>query len=769
MDKIKRIILDTIGWILDHKKIVFVYIPLALSVLFFIYVVHVYFSWQNDRDKSLEKLAKYKMLIDRTEDLKKGNSYNYSDVDLTAKVVDIPTRIYDRNNEIIGEFFEQKREIVPYDFIPEWIIKSVIASEDRDFYKHRGISSRGILRAFFMNVLHLGVVQGGSTITQQLAKVLFTDMERSIKRKIYETFCAMDIEKKYDKQDILSMYLNLIYFGNGAYGVESAAKMFFGTSVRDLNDVECAMIVATISSPKTYSPIFNLNNSVRKTKRVLQSLSDAGFITEKKAEYNYKKFLKKWDVVFDKNGNASSSIIGSFIYSSYRVNRSPFFNESVRKLLVDKFGEDVVKRGGLSVYTTIDAEKQDIALAALKKGVKAQRTYHINLSKRAKTDKISSSEKEKSENIEGALISLNPLTGEIIAYVGGSEFSSANQQDCVSQIYRQPGSSFKPVVYAAAVESRDITPSTIFDDRRITFKGGYSPQNYDAKYTGKMPARLALSKSVNVIAVQILDKTGYDKIFEVLKKGLSLTGGDLEKRFGKTLSMALGAYEMSPLENCTLHSIIANGGIFIIPYGIRLVKDYNEKIVWNYEEEILKKTEDGRKDLGMIMDPAATAVTVSMMKGVFEKNGTAHFVPKSYKIRFPIAGKTGTSSNYSDAWFLGYTSNLVTAVWIGNKKGSISLGAGRSGSSLATPVWAEFISAIYRDNPPGDFRVPSSGLTKETICTESGRVADKNGGCPETAEQYYFSGTEPGEYCDLHKKKEEDSTDSVTDEKKNTD
>jgi penicillin-binding protein 1A len=536
------------GWIITHKKIVFFYIPIVAVLIFVTYITIIFILWQHDRDGALKRLAKYKQLIDRTEELKKGYTYIYTDVDVTAKVVDIPTRIYDRNNEIIGEFFEQKREIVPYDFISGWLTKAVIASEDRSFYKHRGISYRGIFRAFLTNLVHLRVEQGGSTITQQLAKVLFTDMERNVKRKIYETFCAMDIERRYDKQDILSMYLNLIYFGNGAYGVESASKMFFGTSVKDLSLVECAMIVATISNPKIYSPLTDLDASVKKTKRILESLVDAGYVKENSAVSLYKEFLVKWEVAFNETGKAMSSLIGNFIYSSYRVNRAPFFNEGIRRILVERFGEDAVKKGGLKVFTTIDAEKQDVANRALKAGIERQREYHLKLSARMKKGPRSDAETMKAQSIEGALVSVDPHTGEIITYVGGYEFSSKNQNDHVSQIRRQPGSSFKPIVYVAAIESRDITPSTVFVDEKIRFKGGYTPRNYDDTYSGDVIVHEALKKSINVIAVKILDKTGYDGVLAILKKGLFLADADIRERFGKTLSFALGSYELSPLE-----------------------------------------------------------------------------------------------------------------------------------------------------------------------------------------------------------------------------
>ena len=747
--------MNSFSWIFSHKKLIFLYLPLFFMAFISIYTGSIYMSWLNDRDDALLKLMKYKKLIDKTEDMKEGYIYNYNEIDHSVKVVDLPTRIYDRNNEIIGEFFEQKREIVPYHYIPKWLVNGVIASEDRAFKNHNGINYMGIFRAMLVNLSKLSIKQGGSTITQQLAKVLFTDMERSIKRKIYEAFCAIEIEKKYDKDDILSMYLNLIYFGNGSYGVESTSKMFFGVSVKELNIVECAVIVSTISSPKSYSPISNLKNSIAKTERILKSMVDAGFISKRKAEYEYKQFLSKWDVKFNKEGKAISSLIGSFLYSSYRVNRAPFFNERIRRILVKRFGESSVKRGGLSVYTTIDGDKQDVALKSLRDGISNQREYHLKKSNLSKNKKKKEKELQNSKNIEGAFVSLNPATGEIIAYVGGAEFSSSNQYDHVSQIRRQPGSSFKPFVYVSAIESQVITPSSVFLDEKTVFENGYSPNNYNNKFSGEIIVREALRKSVNVVAVKVLQKSGYSKLFDFLSKSLNFDKNHVEKRFGKTLSLALGTYEISPLENSILHSTIVNGGNYIEPYGIRTVKDYNGKIVWDNKSEVLKRVSEKRKIYGTIITPQSSAVVISMLKGVFEKGGTAYWVAKKRNIKFPIAGKTGTSTNFNDAWFVGYTSNLVSVVWIGNKKGAISLGKGRAGGVVAGPVWGNYISSIYGENPPKDFLIPKSGITFENICSKTGLVAHPSGFCPSVIKkQIFLSGSEPGEFCKIHLDKE---------------
>ncbi len=741
-----------IRWILNHKALCFVYLPVTFLLIMLLYSGYIYTEWLSDRNSSLDRLARYKQLIDRTEEMRKGYPYSRNEVDVNAKAVDIPTRIYDRNGDIIGEFFEEKREIVPFDYIPQWLVNGVISSEDREFYKHRGISFTGIFRAMIKNIMSFSVVQGGSTITQQLAKVLFTDMERSLKRKIYEAYCAREIERLYDKQDILSMYLNLIYFGNGSYGVESTSKMFFGKSVKDLDVVESSMIVATISNPAYYSPLTNINNSINKTKRILYSLSDAGYLNENKIEPLFENFLRKWEVTFDENKYVTKSKIGSFIYSSYRINLSPFFNERIRRELVQRFGEDAVKKGGLAVYTTLDATKQAAAIKSLRNGVQSQREYHIKISDRIKNISRSQKEIAKADDIEGALISLNPYTGEILAYVGGYDFTATNQNDNVYQSRRQPGSSIKPLVYTAAIETKTITPSMIFNDKPIIFKNGYSPQNYGKKYYGEIITRQALIKSLNTVAVQILEKTGYDRVFSYIQKSLSLSDSEMEKRFGKTLSFALGAYEISPQESAVLNSVIVNGGKYIIPYGIKIVKDYNGNIIWNNEKEVLEKISEERDKTGIIIDPAAGRVTISMLEGINEADSSVSWLLKKYGINFPCAGKTGTTSNYYDAWFVGYNSDMVTTVWIGNKSGSISLGEGRSASGIAAPTWAEYIAAVYKNAPPASFNSSMDNITSELICIDSGEVAGKNGECSRTAVQFYLSGTEPGKFCHLHVK-----------------
>ncbi|MBP8082403.1 MAG: PBP1A family penicillin-binding protein [Spirochaetes bacterium] len=724
-----------LSFIKRHKILVFVVIPSCIFLLFSAYAAFVYVQWRSDRPLALDRLAKYKQLIDRTEDINRGLVYSASDIDVGKKVVEVPSRIYDRNGEIIGEYFNQKRELIPFNSIPKDIINAVVASEDRDFYKHKGINPKGIFRAVLKNVFSFSFSQGGSTVTQQLAKNFFTDMDKSIKRKIYEAFCAYEIEKLYDKDDIMSMYLNLIYFGNGAYGVESASKMFFGKSAIECNTAECAMIVSTISNPLYYSPMNNLNNSVKKTNVILNSLADAGFFSEKKADFLYKEFLNKWDIKFNDDGKAQSSLIASSGMSMYRINRAPYFNEYVRRIIVEKFGEDSLRSGGLSIYTTIDGRKQDIARNALVDGVSRLRSSYSG---------------KYPESVSGAMVSINPSTGEIISYVGGFEFNSKNQLDLVSQSRRQPGSSFKPLVYCAAFEDKDITPATIIKDEKVKF-GKYSPSNYSGTYSGDVTVHQALVRSINTIAVKVLDKTGYSTVRKYIQDSLELSGSETDKRFQKTLSMALGTYELSPLENATLHAVIVNGGDFVKPWGIKSVKDFNGNMVWDAEEEEKTYIEKKRNSLGKIISPQAAAVTVNVLRYVLKKGGTGQYVTSAYRIDFQAAGKTGTSTNYNDAWFVGYTSDSVTAIWMGNTKGAISLGRGKSGGSLCAPVWGRYISAACSEEKPSDFIIPEEGISRQTICLDSGKVPKDNAFCPETAtDELFLSGTEPGEYCDIH-------------------
>ncbi len=597
--------------------------------------------------------------------------------------------------------------------------------------------------------------QGGSTLTQQLAKVLFTSGKKTIKRKIFEAFCAWEIEKNYDKHDILTMYLNLIYFGRGAYGIEEASNTYFNKSARFLSLGEAAMLVGLIPNPHYFNPIRNISTSYHRASLVLLRLRETNKISDAERQKALHQLKKDWQItLISSHPQGGTSMIGKYSNQSFRINKAPHFNERIRRDLIKIFDEKDLKRNGLKIYTTLDYNKQRVAEKLIQQAVEKQRNYHR---KRAQAfekkgqHKKAREEKQKAENINSAMISIDPRTGEIHAYMAGYEFSAKNQLDRITQSFRQPGSSFKPFVYLSAIESKKLTITSIIQDKRFTING-YSPQNYNHKYLGPVTARDALRKSINTAAVAVLYKTGFHQLFDFLQKGLGLSTQERKKRFPANLSIALGSSAISPLEHVKLHSIIANGGGYIEPYGLRYVEDYGGKILHNNEknihEAIMKKKE---RDTWQIVSPQAAYIVTRMMMAYFEPGVSSYRWKKSLKLPFDIGGKTGTTSHYVDAWFVGYTPRLVTSLWMGNDAGNISLGPRGSGGGLMAPLWVNYISQIRNYVKKDTFPVPETGIVYENACNVTGKVPSSPKTCKHALiRQPYIAGTEPGEYCPLH-------------------
>lgn len=704
----------------------------------------------------LSKLKDYKRFIDYTEDLSDGLKYGGAfSAGVQGTAVGIPSKIYDMKDRIIGEFYYEKREVIPLKRIPKNVILGVIANEDAKFMRHNGINLKGIVRALFVNLFSLSYKQGGSTLTQQLSKVLFTEGKKTIKRKIFEVFCAMEIERNYDKEDILAMYLNLIYYGKGAYGIEEASKTYFNKSARYLGLGEAAMLVGLIPNPGYYNPMTHLGRSLFKTRKVLERLVIEKKISVTLAKKALADFIKKWRIeLIENHPRGGSSFIGSFSGVSFRVNKAPHFNERLRRKLTRIFDEKTLKESGLKIYTTLDLDKQIVAEKVFKKAILKQRNYHLKQAEKflqRGMQERAKKEAAKARGINGALVSVNPHNGRIEAYIAGYDFSSQNQLDRVSQIYRQPGSSFKPFIYLAAIEDKKITQASIFEDKKISING-YSPQNYDKVYRGKVTARDALRKSINTVAVQVLYKEGFTRLFNFIEEALDLTVKERSKRFPGNLSLALGTSGISPLEHVRLHSVIANGGKYLIPYGLRYVEDYGGKIIFDNEKEVLRKIrEKASRKRDQIISKESSYILSRILMGFFEPGVYGYKLKKRYNIDFTIGGKTGTTSNYVDAWFVGYTPNLVTSLWLGNDGGNISLGRGHSGGSLLSPVWVSYISGIRSFLKKGEFEKPKRGIVYESYCLESGLVPVSEDSCPnQVHNQPFIAGTEPGDYCPLH-------------------
>ena len=699
----------------------------------------------------------------------------------------LSTNIYDINGELISEFFEENRNYVDINEIPVYIKHAFIATEDHKFYIHDGIDPEGIIRAMINNVFRGKVTQGGSTITQQLVKQVYTKGERTLKRKIFEVFLTKEFEKKFSKDKILEMYMNKIYFGHGAYGISAAAKFYFSRDIKDLNVVEAALLAALPSAPNRFSPIKNPRIAFKKHKQVIYNMIDLGFI--EKDEVN-KSFNKFWKNLLDD----SRTRFPTLGIRNKRFDKAPYFTEYIRRILVKKYGEKKVYQDGLKVYTTLDLRQQKIAQDVMDAGIKHQNGISNNYNKyklryidrilewkSMKKKKISRREAKlqgsflrdyrknlidnvlltsmifgiegiKSRNedylegyenirlssrVEGSFIALDPRNGAITAMIGGSDFNSSNQLNRAVQSRRQPGSAFKAFVYGAGIESKKITAATAFIDAPILFVNRskkWSPKNYDKKFNGKVLVRKALAASLNIVSVLIIDDVG-DR--EVAKFASKLTGRRLST-FEIDNSLALGTTEFSPLEMTKGFAVYANNGREVNPYSIRYIINRNNEKIFNDDRTGMVI---GKK----IVSPQTAFILTSLLRGVVDCGTASSSVRRKAGFRLQAAGKTGTNTKYRDAWFIGYTPNLVATVWLGCDSQIFSLGWGQSASLVAAPIWGNFMREVYKFRKPSRFRGPPNGVYRARICSFSGKTPAS--GCNVKSE-YFIIGTDPKGKCD---------------------
>jgi len=715
---------------------------------------------------------------------------------------DITTRIYDKNGVIISELFTEKREIVPFEKIPKNLVNAFVAIEDNEFYDHWGINPKGIVRAFFVNIFAGGVKQGGSTITQQLAKILLTSRERSLYRKVKEAFIALMIEAKYSKDEILNLYLNQIFLGHGAYGVESAAKIYFQKNVSNLNLAECALLATLPSAPNMLSPIRHPKTSISRHKIILGKMVEMGYISVDEAE---KAFLGFWPDYLAYIGDISPSLTTW----STRIDKAPWFTEYIRRELVKKYGEEMVFSGGLSVYTTLDVNKQMAGQRILKNALDIQSTvsgglsfnneeymitnfsdeialasliFNINSFNKkgsAENNKLNNHlrsevveeleginfiagldtigdflDKYKStytddrelQRVEGCIISINHNNGYIEAMIGGGEFSSINQLNRTMQSKRQPGSSIKPLLYAAAIESGKFTAATSVLDSPIVYLdtegGDWLPENYEGEYNGFIRLRRALEKSINVVSIRIADTIGMDMVMNYYAKFLKMNDAEKKARIPRNLSIALGSLEVSPFELTRAYSIIANGGKDVIPFAIRYIKDRNGEIIENKEKEvndiIAEKTKNGTIQ---IIRPATAQVMISLLQSVITSGTSKRAHPGR-----PSGGKTGTTNNWKDAWFMGFTPDLTTGLWMGYDKLGLSLGTGQAAGGIAAPIWGNYMREALRNDPASNFPTYAS-LTVLTVCATSGLLPGPS--CKSTISEVFVPEFLPDKACDV--------------------
>ena len=560
------------------------------------------------------------------------------------------SQIYDANGDLITTVHsEENRVPVKLATIPKKLQNAFIATEDNRFYSHHGIDPIGILRAVWVNIVHSGVSEGGSTITQQLARNAFLSQDRTFKRKISEALLALKIEQHYTKDEILEMYMNQIYFGQGAYGVQSAAHVYFGKDASQLTLAQAALIAGLPQSPNYYSPFNDLEASKKRQAVVLGQMVKYGYITQEQA---------------DEARQADLGLVAKQEQTHEKSNASYFINYVIAQVS-EKYGDDAIYKDGLKIYTTLDMDAQNAAVAAMQN----LPNYYTD--------------SNGLHQPQGAIVAMNPHNGYIMAMVGGRGDDAFNR---ATQAERQPGSAMKPFVYLAAIQSGK-TPGSIVDDSPVTF-GNWSPKNYENDFVGSITYRYALQHSRNIPAVKIADEVGMSKIIDLAKKmGITtLTDED------NNLSTALGGltHGVTPLEMVQAYGVLANGGIKVQPTAIVKIVDRNGQVV--EENSIQEKRVVDEKDAAIITD---------MLESVIN-GGTGG----NAAIGRPAAGKTGTTDDEKDAWFVGYTPDLVAAVWIGDDYGSETLGI--SGADTPAVMWGQFMANALANTPASDFSVPAS-------------------------------------------------------------
>jgi penicillin-binding protein 1A len=604
----------------------------------------------------------------------------------------ITSRVYSDNNKLLAEFYLENRTPVALNDVPDVLIKALIATEDTRFYSHPGIDYRGIVRALYRNIRAGKVLEGGSTLTQQLAKVLFLTPERSYSRKLKEMALALRIEQRYTKQEILSFYLNQIYFGSGAYGVEAASQIYFGKSVKNLNIPECALLAGLPRSPKYYSPFKSSDNARRRRNYVLNRMLAAGVITTLQADEARNTPLPVQTAV-NTGGPA------------------PYFVEYIRQKVEERFGSSILYTGGLNIYTSMNVDLQGYAEEAVADGI-----AKIEARRRRRP---------AGSPLQAALIAIEPSTGRIRAMVGGRDFGKS-QFNRALQALRQPGSAFKPIIYAAAIE-RGYGASDLLDDSPLTIKVDrnktWSPENFTHTYQGTVTLQQALAQSLNVPTIRLLEKVGIDETIRYARKlGISSS-------LTRYLPLALGSSDVTLSELTSAYAVFADHGIKIGPVSILMITDSAGKVLYvndTMPEQVIK--------------PEAAYLTTYMLKGAIE-HGTGW---KAREVGRPAAGKTGTTNDYRDAWFIGYVPSLVAGVWIGFD-GQESIGPKETGARAALPIWLAFMKKALAEQPPEDFTIPSDIIFRQ-IDPSTGLLSTEN--CRLSIRQAFLPGTEPRRYCD---------------------
>ncbi|ADO82582.1 transglycosylase domain-containing protein [Ilyobacter polytropus] len=601
----------------------------------------------------------------------------------------VPTIIFDSNDEVIDSIYRERRDTATISEIPENVKNAFVAIEDRRFYTHHGLDPLRLGRAIAVNISQGRAAQGASTITQQLAKNAFLTHEKKLTRKVKEALITLEIERSYTKDEILEKYLNEIYFGAGSYGIKTAARSFFEKDVEDLNLAEGAMLAGMPNRPSLYNPRKNLEQSLRRTKLILNQMKKFNYITED--EYNRalkQKFLLEKDLPENYIADDYTSVIKE--KNSRKSLNSPDFTDIVEKRIFEMFDENTIYEGGLKVYTSLDLQMQKAAIET------------FNNYKLLKED----------PKLQGALITIDSNNGYVKSIIAGKNFKTGNFNRA-TMAKRQVGSSFKPFVYFTALK-KGIPMNAVVEDSEIEYKD-WKPQNYGGYFSGNITVLQAMEKSVNIVAIKLLEKVGVKSVINTFRK----TGVDVDIPYN--LSIALGTMSMSPLDLATAYIPFSNGGYKVKPIFISKVLDRYGNVL--YESPVEKEKIFASDNVSLIVHMMKNVVANGSGRRARVTDKDGNFVEQG--------GKTGTTNDYRSAWFAGITPEYVTTLYIGYDDNSPMKKA--TGGGAAAPLWGEYYQAMINKDAytPGEFQfmedhIENGNLITANIDSKTGLLGDSS-------------------------------------------
>ena len=723
--------------------VIIIFIPVFIFGT--IYVVKVYVEYYANREQIFETIELFSDSLEKANDtgIRLGR-------DSEEKIKDSRAYFYDRNGEIIAQFSPQRYKLIKLNYIPFFVSRGFLLIEDNRFYYHKGFNVVRLAIGILKNVVTFGHAPGGSTISQQLSKILFTNQSRTIKRKIYEFFCTLDLEKRFTKNQVLQIYLNSIYLGHGVYGIASASNFYFGKDASELNIAEAALLIGMNRSPELYSPLKYKDRAARIQRVVLNQFVKAGYLSKAEEDFEAKRFWEKFDQI---------GVSGNQSLWKTEINRSGYVTEYIRQILEEKFDYDDVIDKGIIVETSIDIKKQMIAEKVIKDDLKYVKNKILKTTEKLKNY---SEIEENIKKLEAALVSIDFENGDVLVLAGGSNYNFNNQLNRSVNMYRPIGSSVKPFIYSVALndkelDGKEINPFTKFKDEIVTYNidgKKYAPKNYHAnhKYGNMVTLYDAVKYSLNTISVSIFDKiSDKDKVVDLIRYASGMDRGSAKKRIPKVLSLALGTCELSPLELARAYSIFPRQGDDLLPVIVKKIYDRDGTVYYDRDTETgnkeFEKLNYDDKDMDIekerVITPEVAYEIVEMMASVFESGGTGVWPASVTGFDIEAYGKSGTTQNFKDGWFAGFTNNETSVVWVGlDNNQPIYL----SGSATAGVIWCD-----YNLKANSGLTIPierPKNMKLETVCLETGLIAVSN--CPVKKDFYFWNDASIPEKCYIH-------------------